>query len=34
MFKKVTFDGTQVTIAEVGQNHQGNYDIAREYIRI
>ena len=34
MFKKITFDGTPFAIAEVGQNHQGDLDIAREYIRI
>ena len=34
MFKKITLDGTPFTIAEVGQNHQGDLDIAREYIRI
>jgi len=33
MYNKITFDGTPVTIAEVGQFHQGDLDIAtREYI--
>lgn len=34
MFKKITSDGTPFVIAEVGQNHQGDLDTAREYIRI
>ncbi len=34
MFQKITFDGTPFVIAEVGQNHQGDLDIAREYIRV
>ena len=32
MYKKIAFDGIPVTIAEVGQVHQGDLDIAREYI--
>lgn len=34
MFKKIIQDGTPFIIAEVGQNHQGILDLAREYIRI
>ena len=34
MFQKITFDGTPFVIAEVGQNHQGDLNLAREYIRI
>jgi sialic acid synthase len=34
MFKEITADGTPFIIAEVGQNHQGDLDTAREYIRI
>jgi N-acetylneuraminate synthase/sialic acid synthase len=34
MFREITSDGTPFVIAEVGQNHQGELDIAREYIRI
>ena len=34
MFKERVQDGTPFIIAEVGQNHQGNLDVAREYIRI
>jgi len=34
MFKEITSDGTPFVIAEVGQNHQGELDLAREYIRI
>ena len=34
MFKKIALDGTPFVIAEVGQNHQGDLDVAREYIRI
>jgi sialic acid synthase len=34
MFKKITLDGTPFVIAEVGQNHQGDLDLAREYIKI
>jgi sialic acid synthase len=34
MFKKFTETGTPFIIAEVGQNHQGDLDLAREYIRI
>ncbi|WP_076792510.1 N-acetylneuraminate synthase family protein [Chlorobium sp. KB01] len=34
MFKKLTEDGTPFVIAEVGQNHQGDLSIAREFIRI
>ena len=34
MFKQIVLDGTPFVIAEVGQNHQGDLDVAREYIRI
>jgi len=34
MFKKIALDETPFIIAEVGQNHQGDLDLAREYIRI
>ena len=34
MFKTHTADGTPFVIAEVGQNHQGDLAIAREFIRI
>lgn len=34
MFKKDKFGDDAFVIAEVGQNHQGDLDIAREYIRI
>ena len=34
MFRKITNDGTPFVTAEVGQNHQGDLDKAREYIRI
>jgi sialic acid synthase len=34
MFKKITEDGTPFIIAEVGQNHQGDLERAREYIKI
>jgi sialic acid synthase len=34
MFKQLTLDETPFIIAEVGQNHQGDLDVAREYIRI
>lgn len=34
MFGKLNSDGTPFLIAEVGQNHQGDLDVAREYIRI
>lgn len=34
MFKEISADGTPFVIAEVGQNHQGDLDIAREFIRI
>jgi N-acetylneuraminate synthase/sialic acid synthase len=34
MFKEITSDGTPFVIAEVGQNHQGDLDTAREYIRV
>lgn len=34
MFAEITSDGNPFVIAEVGQNHQGDLDIAREYIRI
>ncbi len=34
MFNQIAYDGTPFVIAEVGQNHQGDLDIAREYIRI
>ena len=34
MFQKITGDGNPFVIAEVGQNHQGDLDLAREYIRI
>ena len=34
MFKEVTSDGNSFVIAEVGQNHQGDLDTAREFIRI
>jgi len=32
MYEKITFDGTPVTNAEVGQFHQGDLDIVREYL--
>ena len=34
MFKQIALDGTPFIIAEVGQNHQGDLDVAREYIRV
>jgi sialic acid synthase len=34
MFREFTTDGTPFVIAEVGQNHQGDLDVAREFIRI
>ena len=34
MFKEKEFGDSPFVIAEVGQNHQGDLDIAREYIRI
>lgn len=34
MFKSITSDGTPFVIAEVGQNHQGDLEKAREYIRV
>ena len=34
MFSQIVSDGTPFVIAEVGQNHQGDLEIAREYIRI
>ncbi len=34
MFKKLTKDGEPFIIAEIGQNHQGDLDRAREYIKI
>lgn len=34
MFRKITSDGTPFVIAEVGQNHQGDLNIARDFIRI
>lgn len=34
MFKKITADGTSFTIAEVGQNHQGDLENAKEFIRV
>lgn len=34
MFKRMTSNGSAFVIAEVGQNHQGDLKIAREYIRI
>lgn len=34
MFQKICQNGEPFVIAEVGQNHQGDLDIAREYIRI
>ena len=34
MFKTATKDGEPFVIAEVGQNHQGNLDVAREYIKV
>ena len=34
MFKEATENGEPFVIAEVGQNHQGDLDHAREYIRI
>ncbi|MFF0948097.1 N-acetylneuraminate synthase family protein [Rhizobium leguminosarum] len=34
MFRKDVLDESPFVIAEVGQNHQGDLDIAREYIRI
>ena len=34
MFRKLNLDESPFVIAEVGQNHQGDLDLAREYIRI
>ncbi|MHB1193036.1 MAG: N-acetylneuraminate synthase family protein [Longimicrobiales bacterium] len=34
MLREFTSDGTPFVIAEVGQNHQGELDIAREFVRI
>lgn len=34
MFQTLTSDGNPFVIAEVGQNHQGDLDIALEYIRV
>ena len=34
MFSKIDLDENPFVIAEVGQNHQGDLDTAREYIRI
>jgi sialic acid synthase len=34
MFKKIVSEGNPFVIAEVGQNHQGDLDKAREYIRV
>ena len=34
MFKKITNDGTPFIIAEVGQNHNGDLKLAREYIKV
>ena len=34
MFSQIVLDGTPFVIAEVGQNHQGDLETAREYIRI
>ena len=34
MFKKFTEDGSPYIIAEVGQNHQGDLETAREFIKI
>ena len=34
MFKELCAHGEPFVIAEVGQNHQGDLDVAREYIRI
>jgi N-acetylneuraminate synthase/sialic acid synthase len=34
MFKSATKDGEPFVIAEVGQNHQGNLEVAREYIKV
>ena len=34
MFKNFTSDGKPFAIAEVGQNHQGDLEIAREFIRV
>ena len=34
MFSQIALDGTPFVIAEVGQNHQGDLETAREYIRI
>lgn len=34
MFREATKSGEPFVIAEVGQNHQGDLDLAREYIRI
>ena len=34
MFKEISADGSPFVIAEVGQNHQGDLDTAREFIRI
>lgn len=33
MFKEISADGSPFVIAEVGQNHQGDLGIAREFIR-
>ena len=34
MFRKWTKDGTPFVIAEVGQNHNGDLELAKEYIRL
>lgn len=34
MFKTITSDGTPFVIAEVGQNHQGDLDTAKEFIKV
>jgi sialic acid synthase len=34
MFKKTSFVNESMIIAEVGQNHQGDLDLAKEYIKI
>ncbi|WP_374615170.1 N-acetylneuraminate synthase family protein [Sphingorhabdus sp.] len=34
MFQEITSEGNSFVIAEVGQNHQGDLDTAREFIRI
>lgn len=34
MFKEITSDGSPFIIAEVGQNHQGELETAREFIKV